>query len=358
MMHLPRKVAVVLLAFAVTITLAWAEDEVQRRQATIPLRGTITDESANEITIQRKDTGKSETVSVHDVAKVKYEGGKAAAEFTQAESLERGGEHQKAIDAYKKIADENTGKEFLVRAANFGRVSSLNRIAQRDARRVDEAIKAIEDFRKDNPDSRYHYALHEMLGHLQLGKANSAAAGAAFAELGKAPWPDFKLKAANYEGRILIVGNQLDAAVAKYDGVAQSAGDSAEEKIRRFEALLGKAECLVKQKKFEEAEKLLGSVIDGASSEESALHAAAFNFRGDVQRETGRPKEAILSYLYVDLICSGDRDEHAKSLCYIALLSDQLGRADRAEDYRSRLKKDYPNSPWVKVVDAGTKTEP
>jgi tetratricopeptide (TPR) repeat protein len=357
MIHLSRKFAVIVLAFAATITLAWAEDEVTRRQTSIPFRGTITAESATEITIQRKDTGKSETVSVHDVAKVKYEGGKAAAEFTQAESLERGGEHQKAIDAYKKIADENTGKEFFVRAANFGRVSSINRIAQRDASRVDEAIKAIEDFRKDNPDSRYHFALHEMLGLLQLSKGNTSAAGAAFAELGKAPWADFKLKSANYAGRILIVSDQFDAAIAKFDAVAQSAGDSAEEKIRRFEALLGKAECLVKQKKFEEAEKLLGEVIDGASSEESALHATAFNFRGDVQRETGRPKEAILSYLYVDLICSGDREQHAKSLCFVALLSDQLGRADRAEDYRSRLKKDYPSSPWAKVVDAGAKTE-
>lgn len=357
MTHLPRKLAVAFLAFAVTISLVWAEDEVQRRQASVPLRGTITAETANEITIQRKDTGKTETVSIHDVAKVKYEGGKAAAEFTQAESLERGGEHQKAIDAYKKIADDAAGKLFLVRAANFGKVSSLVRIAQRDASRVDEAIKALEDFRKSNPDSRFHYTLHEMLGQLQLSKGNSDAAGAAFAELGKAPWPDLKLKAANYEGRILIVANQLDAAIAKFDGVAQSASDSAEEKLRRFEALLGKAECLVKQKKLEDAEKLLGQVIDGASSEESALHATAFNLRGDVQRETGRPKEAILSYLYVDLICPGDRNEHAKSLCYIALLSDQLGRTDRAEDFRSRLKKDYPNSPWIKVVDSQAKVE-
>jgi len=357
MKHLPRKLAVVILAFAVTISLVWAEDEVQRRQTSIPFRGTITAETANEVTIQRKDTGKTETVPVPEVAKVKYEGGKTAAEFTQAESLERGGEHQKAIDAYKKIADESSGKQFLVRAANFGTVSSLARIAQRDASRVDEAIKSLEDFRKANPDSRFHYTLHETLGQLQLSKGNSAEAGAAFAELAKAPWPDLKLKASNYEGRILIAGNQLDAAIAKFNGVAESAGDTAEEKIRRFEALLGKAECLVKQKMHEDAEKILKQVIDSASGEESALHATAFSFLGDVQRETGKPKEAILSYLYVDLLYSGERNEHAKSLCYIALLWDQLGRADRAEDARSRLKKDYPNSPWVKVVESGAKSE-
>ena len=357
MLHLPRKLAVIALAFGLTIGLVLAEDEVQRRVASVPLRGTITEENANEITIQRSDTKKTETVSVHDVSKVKYEGGKTAAEFTQVESLERGGEYQKAIDGYAKIVQDNSGKTFLVRAANFGRASSLVRQAQRDSTKVDDAIKALEDFRKENPNSRFHYTLHEMLGQLQLSKGNAEGAKAAFAELAKAPWPDVKLKAANYEGRILIVGNQLDAAIAKFDQVANSAGDNGEEKLRRFEALVGKAECLVKQKKFEDAVKIVRQVIDSASSDESSLHAAAFNFLGDVQRETGKPKEAILSYLYVDLLCSGDRNEHAKSLCYMALLWDQLGQPARAEDSRSRLKKDYPGSPWIKLAEPAGKSE-
>ncbi len=357
MFRLHRKLIVLVTAFAVTISLALAEDEVHRRAASIPLRGSITSETANEVTIQRKDTGKSETVSVHDVAKVKYEGGKTAADFTQAESLERGGEHQKAIDAYAKIVQENSSKEFLARAANFGRVSSLVRIAQRDSTRVDEAIKAIEDFRKQNSNSRFHYTLHELLGQLQLSKGSGDAAKSAFAELSKAPWADYKLKATNYEGRILIAASQPDEAISKFDEVIKSAGDSSEEKLRRYEAMLGKSECLLKQKKYEDTEKLLRDVVESASSDENALQAAAFNFLGDIQRETGKPKEAILSYLYVDLLYSGERNEHAKSLCYITLLWDQLGRADRAEDARSRLKKDYPSSPWIKVADSQTKVE-
>ena len=357
MLRLPKKLAVIVLAFVVTFSLVLAEDEVYRKTASVPLRGTITAETSTEVTVQRKDTGKTESVSVRELSKVKYEGGKVAAEFTQAESLERGNEYQKASDAYTKLAGDNSSKQFLVRAANFGRVSTLIRQAQREGARVDEAIQAIEDFRKQFPNSRFHFLLHEKLGQLYLSQGNANAAAAAFSELASAPWPEVKLAATNYEGRILIARNQLDAAIAKFDEVAKSIGDSGEEKIRRFEALVGKGECLVKQKKFDESEKLMRQVIDECSSEETSLHAAAFNFLGDVYRETGKAKDARMAYLRVDLLYSGDRNEHAKSLCYLSLVWEQLGRADRAADSRDRLKKDYPNSPWVKVAESGGKSE-
>jgi tetratricopeptide (TPR) repeat protein len=355
MQCLSKKLVVVFAAFAVTIGVAFAEDEIQRWTASVPLRGTITAETPTEVTIQRKDNAKSETVSVRDVKAIKYEGGKAAVDFQQAEIFRNGNEYQKASDAYSKIAQDHAGKQFLARAAGYGRVSTLVRQAQREGARVDEAIQALEEFRTQHPNSRYHFSLHEMLGQLYLGKGNLDAAGTAFGELAKAPWPDMKLKATIYDGRILIGRGQLDAAIAKFDEVAASTGDSNEEKIRRFEALVGKGECLVKQKKFDEVEKLMRQVIDECSSEEASIHASAFNSLGDAYRETGKPKDAVMAYLQVDLLYSGDRNEHAKSLCYLALLWEQLGRADRAADNRDRLKKDYPNSEWVKVMESGGK---
>jgi tetratricopeptide (TPR) repeat protein len=342
-------------SFLVTVGLAIAEDEVQRRSANVPVRGTITAENANEITIQRKDTGKTETIPVNDVAKVKYEGGKAAAEFTQAESLERGGEFQKAVDAFSKIAQEYSGKEFLSRAARFGQISALVRQAQRDPAKLDEAIESLDQFRKENPDSRFHYAVHEMLGQLQLAKGNASAASSAFAELARAPWPDLKMKATNYAGRILLSSNQAEEAIAKFDSVIGAAGDGAQESLRRAEAQLGKAEALVLLKNHSDAEKILREIVANVAQEESAIRAPAHNLLGDVLRETGRANEAIFDYLYVDIYYAKERDEHAKALCYVALLFEQRGQNDRAEDIRQRLKKDYPGSPWLKVAEAGRK---
>jgi len=48
-----RKLFVMIVAFGLTFRLVLAEDEVQRRAAGVPLRGTITAESPNELAIQR-----------------------------------------------------------------------------------------------------------------------------------------------------------------------------------------------------------------------------------------------------------------------------------------------------------------
>jgi tetratricopeptide (TPR) repeat protein len=353
MTALGKKLVVIVVTVGFMVGLLWAEDEVQRRGANVPLRGTITAENAHELTIQRKDTGKAETVSVRDVVKVKYEGGKAATEFAQAEIFERGGEHQKAMDAYARIAQEYSAKEFVVRAATFGRVSSLVRQAQRDDSKVAEAIEALQDFRKQYPDSRFHYVLHELLGQLYLGKGDTEAATAAYGELSKAPWPELKLKATNYAARVLLAQNELDAAISRFDDVIAAPGDSANESLRRSEASLGKAECLMKQKNHDGAEKILRNLVETVSHDESTIRAPVHNFLGDLLRELNRPDEAIQNYLYVDAYYAREREEHAKALCYIALLFERRGQNDRAEDTRSRLKRDYPSSPWVKVSESG-----
>jgi tetratricopeptide (TPR) repeat protein len=349
-----KKSATFLLSFVLAMVgLVLAEDEVQRRGTSVPVRGTITAENAHEITIQRKDTGKVETIPVRDVAKVKYEGGKVATEFAQAEIFERGGEYQKAVEAYARIAQEHSSKDLVVRAATFGRVSSLVRQALRDDAKVDEAIAALEEFRKQFPASRFHYTLHEQLGQLYLAKGNAEAAGLAYGELSKAPWPELKLKATNYAGRVLLARDEVDAALAKFDEVVGSAGDSADELTRRAEAVLGKSECLIKLKKFEEAESNLRTLVQSVSHDESSIRAAVHNFLGDVLRETNRHDAAIENYLYVDVYYTRERDEHAKALCYIAQLFERRGQNDRAEETRTRLKKDYPASPWVKVSEEG-----
>jgi tetratricopeptide (TPR) repeat protein len=344
-----RKLLGTTLAFAVIVGLAWADDEVHRRSGGVPLRGTVIEETADEVTIQVKSTGKSEKVPVNELAKMKYDGKAGQAIFQAETSYEKGGEYQKLADAYAKAAQEEDPKGFAVRAAQFGRARSIVRLAQRDPNRTDDAIKELEEFRSKNPNSRFHYELHELLGQLHLRKGNSESASAAFAALAKAPWPDYKLKAEVYEGRVQLAAGHYDEAFLIFDVVSKSAGDSAEEKLRRQEAQLGKADCLVKQKKHAEAEKLLGEVIAATPGDESAVQATAHNLLGDVLRETGKTKEAIRSYLYVDLLYPGERDEHAKALCYLALLWDQT-RPDRAADFRAKLKDAYPNSPWLKLA--------
>src|SRR5437867_3853585 len=108
MVRLARKLVAFGLAVGLVVRLAGAEDEVTRRGANKPLRGTITEESPNEVTIQDKASSKTEKVSITDVAKVKYDG-KVGLDIVQAEILENGGEYHKAVDAYGRTIKDAAG---------------------------------------------------------------------------------------------------------------------------------------------------------------------------------------------------------------------------------------------------------
>ncbi len=334
---------------ALVVATARAEDEVHRFSSKVKLSGKISAESADAITIERKDNGKTETVAVNDIDRIQYDG-PIGLEVRKAELLEQGGEYAKAIDAYAKAADQAADGSPARRAAQFGGVRSMVRQAERSPDRGGEALQALAQFRSQNPGSRFHYALAEMTGQLALASGKGDAARAAFAELAKAPWPATRLKAALYEGRILLREGKPDQAFARFDEVVRTPGDSGDEQQRKQEARVARAEALIQQKKHAEAEKELRAVIDEVPSSESSIQAAAHNLLGDAEREMGKPKDAMFAYLYVDFMFSGERAEHAKALAYIARLWDQAGHPDRAEEARSRLKATYPASDWLRVA--------
>ena len=344
-----RLSASVLVATVALGSVALRADELDRHSSKTPLRGTITAETSREITIKVTQAGKTEDVKVtmSDVADVKYEGAAGLALRT-AFSMERAGQLEKAIEAYQKAAGTANGMGFVAQAIQFGQTRTLAKLALQDSQRLDEAIKAVEDFRGRFADSRFHYPLHELLGQLQLMKGNDAAAGQAFRELATSPANDFKLKSSIWDGRLLLKAGKFAEAEAKFDEVAAAKASTPAEKLQQQEAMLAKGDCLVKQKKLDEAAQMFRKVIEGAPPDEAELQAATCNALGDVLREAGKPKEALLAYLEVDLLYSTQKAAHAKAMYYTALLWDQVGRADYATESREKLKRLYPESSWVK----------
>jgi len=342
------RISCLVAAFALASPSIWA-DEIDRHSSKAPLRGSITAESSKEVTIKVTQAGKTDEVKVPigDVAEVKYDGAAGLAIRTAA-SIERAGQFEKAIEAYQKASAAASETGFVAQASQFGQTRTLAKIALQDATRLDDAIKALEDFRGKYADSRFHYPLHELLGQLQIEKGNDIAAAQAFRELAASPVNDFKLKAAIWEGRLLLKAGKFAEAQAKFDEIAAAKAASPAEKLRQQEALLAKGDSLVKQKKLDEAEQMFRKVINEASPEESELQATTCNALGDVLREAGKPKEAILAYLEVDLLYSTQKAAHARAIYYVALLWDQLGHSDNATESREKLKRLYPDSSWAK----------
>jgi tetratricopeptide (TPR) repeat protein len=126
------------------------------------------------------------------------------------------------------------------------------------------------------------------------------------------------------------------------------------EESQRQEAVLGKARVLIAQKKFDDSLKLLEEVIAKAPADDSKVNAEAFLRQGDCLREQGNDKDALLSYLLVDLLFASEKPLHAEALYRLSVLWDKVGNKGRAEDARDRLKSDHENSEWTKQLKAPT----
>jgi tetratricopeptide (TPR) repeat protein len=338
-----RQLLLVVGAAATFATLALAADEIDRRGSKGTLRGTITAETATEVTIKGMQTGEmgEVRVPVAELIDVRYDGPAGLALRTAA-GLERAGEFTKAIGQYQKAAAGASG--FVGAAIEFGQARSAARQALNSPAKLDDALRGLEQFKSKNPNTRHHFALYELIGRLQLEKGDATAARAAFAELAKAPWPEYQNRAAIWEGRILMKSESFAEAVTKFDAIAAASAKTPEEKLRQQEALLAKGECLAQLKKVDEAVELFRKIIDTAAPEETNLQATAQLALGDVLREAGRPKDALMAYLAIDGLYSAHDEAHPRALGHIAQLWDQLGRPELAAAAREKLQRLHPET--------------
>ncbi len=349
-MRLAKRLATACLCCLVVSRSVWlAADEIDRHSSKTPLRGTIISENSKEVAIKVTQGGKTEdvTIGLGDVIDIRYDGAAGLAIRTAA-GLERAGQLEKAITAYEKVAGTAGNSGLVNQAATFGKTRSLAKLAIQDPKRLEDGIKSLEEFRTKNADSRFHFALHELLGQLQLAKGNDAAAAQAFRELAAGPTNELKMRAAIWDGRLLMKAGKLTEAQTKFDEVVSGKAVTATEKLRQQEALLAKGDCLVRSKKLDEAEQLFRKVIDETSPDEAELQAATRVALGDVLRDAGKAKEALMAYLQVDLLYSTEKAEHAKAVYHIAAIWAQLGRADFASEAGEKLSRLYPESSWAK----------
>jgi tetratricopeptide (TPR) repeat protein len=145
---------------------------------------------------------------------------------------------------------------------------------------------------------------------------------------------------------------RFDEALSAYDSVIAVASDDPAVQAKRREAFLGKAVVLEKQQQHEKAARLLETLIDELPPDSARLQAETYLRLGGILERQGKSKEAVLAYLHVDVLFAGEKPLHAESLYQLSRLWASLGYVDRAADASSRLKQDYPDSPWAKKISA------
>lgn len=314
----------------------------------VSARGTIQSENRTEVVVQ---TGmKTVTIPVWRIDNVKYD--RQPLELATIRSRFDQGRFEEIITELKEMGktldEKSTALQgqllfYIFRASAEWAIS--------DPSRVDEAAKWYSKLIEGFPDSRFYFPANEAAGRMYLAAHDYANAAKAFGTLKDVDWPGYKEKALLYEGVAKLKQNQIPAAIAVFDAVLASPSTEANIALQKNFASAYKGEALAQSGKFAEAEKLLRTAIEAIPPDQFEVHAVAHNALGDALRAAKRPKEAILDgYMVVNVMFNRDGEQTARALFNLSELCVEIGQKDRAKDFATRLKTEYPNSSWTKKV--------
>ena len=328
---------------------AWAIDIVTQRSTNKQHLGEIGAISKTELTIKPR-TGDAVKIPANDIAAIKWDG--EPPKLAIAKGDEERGNFDKALDTYTEVQKDASGKlktylEFLISR-------TMAKQALDDDSKLEAAIKRLDAFTKTQSDHLGFFESMSLLGQLHGNSGDFAKAQTAFEALGNAPWKDYQMSAKIQVGKMQVRQNDIDGALSTFDSIASANADSHAEKAKKSEALAGKASCLVKQKKFDEAAKLIDEIIQNTSSDEDATMAEAYVRQGDCFQAQNKLKEAALAYLHVPVLYPKEKGPHAESLFHLVKISAAIGQPDRANEARDDLLSNFPNSEWAKKLGAVT----
>jgi tetratricopeptide (TPR) repeat protein len=331
-----------LVALALTGT-ASASDHI-RLVAGQTINGDVTEMSSTEVKVDA--SGVPKNYSVNQIESIQFDD--EPKELTTARNALRGGKYAEAVAAIKRVSLTDVKREEIKQDVEFYKALLLARLALAGNGSLKEAGKHLFDFEKAHKNNYHYLEASATLGDLLVATGNVDKAETYYARLGATPWPEYRIRAAVLAGRALESQKLYERAIAKYDEALEITGEGSEVENQRLTAQLGKATSLAASDKVDEAVTLIREVIDKADTENSELYARAYVALGNCYKTAGKPKDALLAFLEVDLLYPNSPEQHAEALANLTTLWAKVDKADRAAQARAQLQQRYPNSRWVK----------
>ncbi|WP_437205021.1 tetratricopeptide repeat protein [Planctomicrobium sp. SH664] len=330
-------------------------DTVHRRGEQKAVAGTISSVSRDEVVVSQKIGNREEHIPANEITRVEWKDEPIG--LVLARGREQSGNDTEAFAGYTEAASAATSARAPLRSdIEFLLCRTSAKLAQRDPAQAKAAIERLQKFvTAERNHFRYYQAL-QLLADAALAAGDFAAAEDAYTRLQQAPWGDVQASGKIGLARIQLAQNQVQQASQLFDEVAGKEAATAWEKLLQLQAQLGQADCLVRNRKADEASQLLNKVIEQAPVGESRLLAEAYVQLGDSFNSTATdPKSAVFAYLHVDVIptLAAHADLHARSLYHLAKLWPLVGQPTRGAEAAARLEQDYPQSEWAKKLEAG-----
>jgi tetratricopeptide (TPR) repeat protein len=318
------------------------------------LRGEIIDASPNALDLQahQADGGLTTTkVPIETIREVRFAGEPDGLQI--ARGLLARKDAVAALEELGKITSDElaTADEEVREELAYVRSAATARRALATGENLAAGEKAVSEFLSKQQRSLHFYAMQELLGDLLAAQGKPSEAAAAYGALDTGP-PAIAVRAATLKADLLFLQGKYAEAQREYESAAKSAsgigGPSGERSA--WQSDLGRARCLTRQGRPDEAMSVVTGLL-AATDRDNASLAKAYNVLGTAQRAAaGDPRDALISFLTVDLVHNDEPDDHAEALFNLVELWEKANHPERAREARQALETTYPASPWTKKL--------
>jgi tetratricopeptide (TPR) repeat protein len=309
--------------------------------------GEVSDMTPLSVTLNKGQPG-AKTVDVNQIKLITFEG--EPSELSQARVNATNGSFAKADQLLGKIDISQIRRDFIKQDVEFYQAYAAAKRAENGDGEIVDAGKKLNAFVKSYPNSFHYLEASELMGDLLMLSGRFENAQKQFAELSKAPWPAYKMRAAVAIGRSLQAQNKHAEAIQQFDLALALADDSPDSQTQKLTATLGKAVSLAETGKAEEAIGMIEKIIQDADPQQRELHARAYDALGTCYEKAGKTKDALFAFLHVDVLYGTVPDAHAEALYHLIPLWKAIGKDDRSREARETLQQKYAGSHWAKQL--------
>jgi tetratricopeptide (TPR) repeat protein len=285
-------------------------------------------------------------IAVNEIKSIQFSG--EPSELSQARLNAANGAYETALESLGKIDVSKVERDFVKQDIEFYKGWCAAKLALAGHGEIGDAGRQLNNFVRTYPNNFHYLAAREAMGDLLMAGGGYTNAEKQYAELAKAPWADYKMRAAVAVGRSLQAQNKHAEAITQFDAALATTGDAAEAQNERLAATLGKAISLAETGGADQAVGIIEKVIHDADPQQKELHARAYNALGACYEKAGKNKEALLAFLHVDVLYNTVPEAHAEALSHLATLWKAIGQDERARESRQTLNERYAGSRWAK----------
>ena len=310
-----------------------------------PLTGIITEIAKTHVTINVR--GSDQKVEVIDLKRVVF--AEDPPELMCSRDNILNGQLENGLAELKRIDGASIQREYVQQDLAYYLAYAQAKLALTGGGDKAAARQALLNFVASAKDSFHFFEAAQLLGDLAVAMEQYDDATKYYGAIAKlAPWPEYQLRSAVLEARVLEAQGKAADAIAKYETVINNPIDTAEATRQKSLARVGKAAGLAETGQHAEGIKILEEIIAKSDPQDNELFGRAYNALGRCQLKADRPKEALLAFLHVDVLFYSEADVHAEALYHLTKLWQQVNKSDRAVTARTLLNERYAGSPWSK----------